>query len=172
MADQMTDADDIVQERKGTISLLSGPKPVFRQFADVESEIDGVAEWLDKLQSEQHVESQAIAIFYRSDRERERARAAVAKSKYAGAAMPPKLCSMLDAKGLEYQAVVVMACDADVIPSPERLAEADMIAGLEEIYDTERNLLYVACTRARDYLLVTSAGTPSELLLDMTPGSD
>lgn len=170
MADQMTDADDIVQERKGTISLLSGPKPVFRQFADVESEIDGVAEWLDKLQSEQHVESQAIAIFYRSDREWERARAAVAKSKYAGAAMPPKLCSMLDAKGLEYQAVVVMACDADVIPSPERLAEADMVAGLEEIYDTERNLLYVACTRARDYLLVTSAATPSELLLDMTHG--
>lgn len=172
MADKMTDADDIVQERKGTISLLSGPKPVFRQFADVESEIDGVAEWLDKLHDEQHVESQAIAIFCRSDKECERARAAVAKSKYAGVVMPPKLCSMLDAKGLEYQAVVVMACDADVIPSPERLAEADMIAGLEEIYDTERNLLYVACTRARDYLLVTSAGTPSELLLDMKPGTD
>ena len=50
-----------------------------------------------------------------------------------------------------------------------RLVEADLIAGLEEIYDTERNLLYVACTRARDYLLVTSAGTPSELLLDMFP---
>ena len=81
--------------------------------------------------------------------------------------MPPKLCAMFDAKGLEYQAVVVMACDADVIPSPERLAEADIIAGLQEIYDTERNLLYVACTRARDYLFVTSAGIPSELLLDM-----
>ena len=83
--------------------------------------------------------------------------------------MPPKLCAMFDAKGLEYQAVVVMACDADVIPSPERLAEADIIAGLQEIYDTERNLLYVACTRARDYLLVTSADIPSELLLDMLP---
>lgn len=44
------------------------------------------------------------------------------------------------------------------------------MAGLEEIYDTERNLLYVACTRARDYLLITSAGVPSELLLDMTNG--
>ena len=75
---------------------------------------------------------------------------------------------MLGAKGLEYHAVVVMCCDADVIPSPERLAEADVIAGLQEIYDTERNLLYVACTRARDYLLVSSAGIPSELLLDMS----
>ena len=75
---------------------------------------------------------------------------------------------MFQAKGLEYRAAVVMACDSDVIPSPDRLAEADLIAGLGEIYDTERNLLYVACTRARDYLLVTSAGTPSELLLDMS----
>ena len=62
---------------------------------------------------------------------------------------------MFRAKGLEYRAAAVMGCDNDVIPSPERLAEADLVAGLEEIYDTEHNLLYVACTRARDYLLVS-----------------
>lgn len=170
MADKMEDADEVVQERKGTISLLSGPNPVFKQFDSVDAEIDGVAKWLDQLHDEQKVESNAIAIFYRSDKEWERAKAAVKRSKYASAKIPPKLCAMFDAKGLEYQAVVVMACDADVIPSPDRLAEADIIAGLQEIYDTERNLLYVACTRARDYLLVTSAGIPSELLLDMNLG--
>lgn len=74
---------------------------------------------------------------------------------------------MFAAKGLEYRAAVVMACDNGVIPSPERLAEADLVAGLEEIYNTERNLLYVACTRARDYLLITCGGVPSEFLLDM-----
>lgn len=168
MADKTVDADDIVQERKGTISLLSGPNPEFRQFDSIDDEIDGVAQWLDRLHDTQKVESHAIAIFYRSDKEWERAKTAVSKSKYAKATMPPKLCTMLDAKGLEYQVVVVMACDADVIPSPARLAEADIIAGLQEIYDTERNLLYVACTRARDYLLVSSAGIPSELLLDMS----
>ncbi len=167
MAEKIEDADEIVQERKGTVSLLSGPNPEFRQFDTVDDEIDGVAEWLDKLHDEQHVEGHAIAVFFRSEKERPRALAAIARSKYAKAVMPPKLCAMFDAKGLEYQAVVVMACDADVIPSPERLAEADIIAGLQEIYDTERNLLYVACTRARDYLFVTSAGIPSELLLDM-----
>lgn len=167
MEDKSEDADEIVQERKGTVSLLSGPSPEFRQFDSVADEIDGVAAWLDRLHDEQNVSSQAVAIFFRSDKERERAVAAVSKSKYAGSPKPPKLCAMLDAKGLEYQAVVVMACDADVIPSPDRLAEADIIAGLKEIYDTERNLLYVALTRARDYLLVTSAGVPSEFLLDM-----
>ncbi len=167
MAEKIEDADEIVQERKGTVSLLSGPNPEFRQFDTIDDEIKGVAEWLDKLHDEQHVEAHAIAVFFRSEKERRRAKAAIARSKYAKAVMPPKLCAMFDAKGLEYQAVVVMACDADVIPSPERLAEADIIAGLQEIYDTERNLLYVACTRARDYLFVTSAGIPSELLLDM-----
>jgi hypothetical protein len=52
------------------------------------------------------------------------------------------------AKGLEFGTVVVMACDDEVIP----LDAAD----LREVYETERHLLYVACTRARDHLLVTA----------------
>lgn len=40
-------------------------------------------------------------------------------------------------------------------------------ADLEEIYDTERHLLYVACTRARDQLLVTSVSPASEFLDDL-----
>ena len=38
---------------------------------------------------------------------------------------------------------------------------------LEEVYNTERHLLYVACTRARDYLLVTAAKPGSEFLQDL-----
>jgi len=41
------------------------------------------------------------------------------------------------------------------------------IADLEEVYHTERHLLYVACTRARDHLLVTSVEPASEFLDDM-----
>ena len=44
----------------------------------------------------------------------------------------------------------------------------DVFADLQEVYDTERHLLYVACTHARDHLLVTSGDTPSEFLDDMT----
>ena len=38
---------------------------------------------------------------------------------------------------------------------------------LEEVYTSERQLLYVACTRARDALLVCGAGAASEFLEDM-----
>lgn len=40
-------------------------------------------------------------------------------------------------------------------------------ADLEDVYDTERHLLYVACTRARDHLLVTSIAPESEFLDDL-----
>ncbi len=41
------------------------------------------------------------------------------------------------------------------------------IADLEDVYITERHLLYVACTRARDQLLVTSVAPSSEFLEDI-----
>jgi ATP-dependent exoDNAse (exonuclease V) beta subunit len=40
-------------------------------------------------------------------------------------------------------------------------------ADLQEVYDTERHLLYVACTRARDHLLAASVEPASEFLDDM-----
>ena len=40
-------------------------------------------------------------------------------------------------------------------------------ADLEEVYNTERHLLYVACTRARDHLLVTGVAPASEFLEDL-----
>jgi ATP-dependent exoDNAse (exonuclease V) beta subunit len=35
------------------------------------------------------------------------------------------------------------------------------------VYATERHLLYVACTRARDHLLVTGVDTVSEFVDDL-----
>ena len=71
------------------------------------------------------------------------------------------------AKGLEFRAVAVMACDDEIIPSQERIENVADDADLEEVYDSERHLLYVACTRARDHLLVTGVKPASEFLNDL-----
>ena len=71
------------------------------------------------------------------------------------------------AKGLEFRAVAVMACDDEVIPLQERIETVADDADLREVYDTERHLLYVACTRARDYLMITSVTPASEFLDDL-----
>ena len=46
---------------------------------------------------------------------------------------------------------------------PDSLRYSD----LEDVYNTERHLLYVACTRARDYLLITGVKPGSEFLADL-----
>ena len=65
------------------------------------------------------------------------------------------------------RAVVVMACDDEIIPLQERIEQVVDDSDLEEVYNTERHLLYVACTRARDRLLVTGVEPASEFLDDM-----
>jgi superfamily I DNA/RNA helicase len=71
------------------------------------------------------------------------------------------------AKGLEFRAVAVIACDDEIIPSQDRIETAADESELEEVYSTERHLLYVACTRARDSLMVTGVRPVSEFVDDM-----
>lgn len=71
------------------------------------------------------------------------------------------------AKGLEFKAVVVMACDEAIIPSLARLSEVADEMELDEVYSTERHLLYVAATHARDRLLISSVEPGSEFLADV-----
>jgi superfamily I DNA/RNA helicase len=78
------------------------------------------------------------------------------------------ICTMHLAKGLEFRAVTVMACDDEIVPLQSRIEAVADSADLEEVYSTERHLLYVACTRARDHLLVTSVEPASEFLDDLT----
>jgi superfamily I DNA/RNA helicase len=81
--------------------------------------------------------------------------------------IPQAICTMHLAKGLEFRTVVVMACDDEVLPLQERIETVGDEGDLHEVYETERQLLYVACTRARDHLLVTSVSPASEFLDDL-----
>jgi len=60
----------------------------------------------------------------------------------------------------------VLGCDDDIIPLRERIEAIGDDADLEEVYASERHLLYVACTRARDHLFVSGATPGSEFLED------
>jgi superfamily I DNA/RNA helicase len=70
------------------------------------------------------------------------------------------------AKGLEYKAVVVMACDDDVLPLQERIETVADESELDEVHETERNLFCVACTRARERILVSGVQPASEFFAD------
>jgi len=60
-----------------------------------------------------------------------------------------------------------MACDDEVLPLQGRIETVGDEGDLHEVYDSERQLLYVACTRARDFLLITGVVPVSEFLDDL-----
>jgi superfamily I DNA/RNA helicase len=82
----------------------------------------------------------------------------------------PSDCTMHLAKGLEFRVVMVLACDDEVVPLQSRIGSVADDADLEEAYATERHLLYVACTRAREHLLITGVKPGSEFLEELRGG--
>lgn len=163
------DEGDGEKERRAAVSLLNGPNPEVRGFGAVSREIEGVArrlvEWL-----EEGYRPRDIAIFARTEGVlRDRAIPALEKAGLTGHPLsdeqPPSasdasIGTMHRAKGLEFKVVVVMGCDADLVPlsyaQKDLVDEGDREAFLEQ----ERQLLYVASTRARERLLLTCSGQP------------
>lgn len=171
----IADVDGNIDVRHGTVSVFDGPQPVIETFDSHDDEIERIGEWLRELFNKGVVPDE-IGIFVRSEKEIDRARQAVAQSGTPSSDLNHLLAktpgsvsvgTMHLAKGLEFKAVVVMACDDEIIPSQERISSVVDESDLREVYDTERHLLYVACTRARDFLLVTSGDVPSEFLADL-----
>lgn len=161
------DLDGVEEGRRGTVSVFDGPPPELLIVSDEGSETNGVAAFL-KSCVDQGMAAREVGLLVRSEGQLARARAAA-----AAAGLDPRaedgiaITTMHGAKGLEFRAVAVMACDEDILPDPARLAGIGDIADLEAAYDTERHLLYVACTRARDRLLVSGVAPGSEFLGDL-----
>ena len=175
LAPEVADVDGNTEDRRGTVSVFNGPAPLVQAFDAPGAEIAAVVAWL-MARSKEGIAPHEIGVFVRSEAELPRARAAV-----TNAALPFRVldehvettsgqvsvCTMHLAKGLEFRAVAVMACDDEVIPLQARIESVVDESDLEEVYNTERHLLYVACTRARDHLLVTSVKPVSEFLDDL-----
>ncbi|ABK18536.1 UvrD-helicase domain-containing protein [Syntrophobacter fumaroxidans] len=175
LAPELSDVDGNSEERRGTISIFNGPKPKLMILDTPDEEIEAVGRWLSGLM-DQGLRPHEVGVFFRSAAELDRARAA---AKAAG--LPVRvlddsvdsssgyvsISTMHLAKGLEFRAVAVMACDDEVIPLQERIEAVSDDSDLDEVYNTERHLLYVACTRARDHLLVTGVDPASEFLDDL-----
>jgi UvrD-like helicase C-terminal domain/AAA domain len=168
------DVDGNEQDRRGTVSVFNGPDPEIKTFANAAREIQGVADWIRKVVAD-GITPAEIGIFVRSNDQLARARAAVKAAGHTQAELSERveqpqgriaIGTMHLAKGLEYKAIVVMACDDDVLPLQERIETVADESELDEVHDTERNLFYVACTRARDRLLVSGVQPGSEFFAD------
>ena len=172
---EVSDVDGNTEERRGTASVFNGPPPDIQILESIEEERNVVSRWLSEWNNK-GVLPHEMGVFVRSDKELNRARGAVEDAALPLKVLDEKLkttsnclsiSTMHLAKGLEFRAVVVMACDDEVLPLQQRIETVVDDSDLEEVYNTERHLLYVACTRARDHLLVTGVDPASEFVDDL-----
>lgn len=163
LPDALRDPDGNQEEREGTVSLFDGPVPVVSILADTDAEVAAVSQFLTGAVAD-GVAPEEIGIFVRDPSTLGRARKA---AQLAGVDAYATVALMHLAKGLEFRAVAVVACDEESLPLQSRIEDAADEGELDDIYETERQLLYVACTRARDRLLVTGIAPGSEFLKDL-----
>lgn len=171
----LADVDGNAEDRRGTVSVFNGPAPVIAIVDDADEETQLVAMWINDRIAE-GIQPEEIGLVVRTEAQLPRAHAALALASVQGVdiddrVLPPDnrvaVSTMHLAKGLEFRAVAVMACDDEVLPLQSRIEAIADDADLEEVYTTERHLLYVACTRARDHLLLTGIEPASEFLADL-----
>jgi len=169
------DVDGNEEDRSSTVSVFNGPEPMVRIFDDSNEELESLTNWIGEVIAE-NIDPEEIGLFVRSNDELPRARAVIKKAGFTPLELSDRvedrngrisIGTMHLAKGLEFKAVAVLACDDDVLPLQERIETVADETELDEVYETERHLFYVACTRARDRLIVTGVKPASEFFADM-----
>lgn len=173
------DVDGNEEVRFGTVSVFNGPEPLVQVHPDANNEIASVVRWISDAVAA-GTKPAEIGIFVRTRHQLNRARTAVQGANHDAFELSERgddpagrisIGTMHLAKGLEFKAVAVMACDDDVLPLQSRIESVADEVELDDVYETERQLFYVACTRARDRLLITAITPGSEFLNDLRASS-
>ncbi len=169
---RIDEGEESDSERR-TLSLLRGVEPVVVAHRTIEAETAGLVDWVNGLQAEGYRPGD-IGIFARTDALlRERVEPALRRLGLVPHTLrdesPPTvkdvaIGSMHRAKGLEFKAVAVVGCDHDVMPPAHVLREQADDGDREELIEQERQLLYVAATRARERLLLSHTGKGARFL--------
>lgn len=165
------DEDD--EEGRAVVSLMSGREPEIRRFDTVAKERAGLEQLIGELIAS-GIEARHIACFGRTE-------SYLSKVVYpvlekvgiewwdlaASSALHDEYLivgTMHRAKGLEFQVIIVVGCAEGLIPLKYALDMASDESEYQELLKREAHLLYVACSCARDCLILMSGGGLSRFL--------
>lgn len=168
------DLDGKQDDQKGYKSLMHGTSPTVRNFPSFEEEIKFITDYLHRLKGED-VPLAEVCLVARTNNLVDQYRSAlhekgmetyqIRRSEAEDRKVPGiRLATMHRVKGLEFDRIIIAGANDGVIPnqiSADSTADPAVRSDLEQ---SERALLYVASTRARKEVLVTSFGNPSPFL--------
>jgi superfamily I DNA/RNA helicase len=165
----LNELTDTPAHEPSSYSYMAGPEPQIRPCSSVQDEIQEVARILRDLWR-RGIEPREIAIFARTENIlHERAEAALAsvgmrsrRGIDTATANAVALTTIQLSIGLEFRAVIVLGCEAE---SMDTMTEAEQDLDETELLHRRMSALYVACTRAREMLFLTSAGPMKELIV-------
>lgn len=163
LPETLVEADGNEETRTGVTSIFDGPMPSFKTFSTEEEELTAVSDWVRERVDEDGVAVSELAILLRHNKD-------VSRFTKELAPLGVQVLPMHDAKGAEFRAVAIVGLNDGVLPDEGRLLAAKDEAQLDEVMNTERHLLYVAATRARDYLWMSGVSPVSEFFADLLEG--
>lgn len=165
---EVDDLDGGIDDQVGYTSLLSGPKPCVLKFDSLDEEQEAIGKTVCRLLQDRRPEDVCIVARttkilkknYTPAMEKVGIAYTILEgddvSKQAGV----RLATMHRVKGLEFPCMVLAGVNKGTIPYDRKGIEGDPVAQ-QEHDQRERSLLFVAATRARDSLTITSSGEPS-----------
>jgi superfamily I DNA/RNA helicase len=170
------DLDGNADTLDGYRSEFTGPSPVLHGYASVAEELAALTMTVRDWQQE-GIAQEDICVVARTGQGRDQAAAILGNAGLSSVVVDAdapaddqhgvRVMTMHRAKGLEFRAITLVGANDDTIPYANALPADKTDA--RAFLDQERCLLYVACSRARERLTVTWAGTPSRFLPEPTP---
>lgn len=171
---RIDDLDGGEDSSEGYISLMHGVKPVVENFKDIDAEVDAIAAHLNDIkitdgfynatcvvtrtnklmeQYELKLKSRGIEV-YRIQR------SVPENLSHNGV----RIATMHRVKGLEFDRIVLCGINKGIVPLETNKLTSDDITINRNADVQERSLLFVAATRAKKSVMVTSSGEKSPYL--------
>ncbi len=173
--EEVDDLDEGVASRRGHVSLREGQPPSVHRFEDAAEETAFVVAEVKRLLAAGTPPEAICITARRSFALRDRFLDALEVEHIPADILDReeprhpsvRLATMHRIKGLEFPVVFVVSVNEDEVPlrTPELASDDPVVKHRTEV--AERCLLYVAASRARDVLYVTSHGAPSPILEGM-----
>lgn len=162
------------EKRKGTVSLLKGPKPTLHPAKTPAQQWKYVSSAIKRMKKE-GLALEEIAIFSRMNTALQTIQDALQRNRVKSqlikrdgkAGEGVHIGTLHRAKGLEFKAVFVVNVSDEQVPLRSLLQNIQDQQLKKDLLERERQLLYVGLTRARDEVVLTWTGYPSRFLEDV-----